>query len=331
MSTCRGLFTRARAAGPPDADGDAAGPSPNSLNRIYGSCVPCAPGMMACQPAAGCLPARGPGGPPDADGDTAGPSPNSLNRIYGSCVPCAPGMMACQPAAGCLPARGPGGPPDADGDTAGPSPNSLNRIYGSCVPCAPVMIPRFRECRGLFIPREGAILPHDKKNPNLFQLRPRRSNAVHPCISDELPHVFVGVDEYAQVDPIDLGIHPVNFYWPLQVTRFCRQTRRLHSLNGALQPVDDLCLLGDGLLHVWRRNIGRQLRPSPTQQVKVCQRHMHIDLAHRAYARSGPPVEFLCRSRLRQRNQLSARVVPLAVIALPEAFQLRVQGGCRKN
>jgi hypothetical protein len=96
--------------------------------------------------------------------------------------------------------------------------------------------------------------------------------------------------------------------------------RLLDRVQRALEPINHFRLGGHLLFHVLLEACGH-LWTRELKQVEVRDRDMHVHFAGRAHARCRTPCEFLRRSGFGERDQLPRNVQPLAVVALPYAFE----------
>lgn len=150
-------------------------------------------------------------------------------------------------------------------------------------------------------------------------LRPGRDDAGHAGVSDELSHVFVVVDDDAQVNPIHGGVAVFDVDFAGEVLWRLGEMGLLDRIERALQPLDDLGLRGHGLLHA-RLVVGGHFRAGLTEEPEVRDGDVHVDFAGGADAGRGTPGEFLGRRGFGQRDQLLRDVLPLAVVAFEDSL-----------
>ncbi len=79
-----------------------------------------------------------------------------------------------------------------------------------------------------------------EKKESLLLFGPGRDNPGHAGVGDELAHVFVGVDDDAQVHAVRVGVAIIDVDLALEVLRSDGQMGLPDSVERALEPVDDL-------------------------------------------------------------------------------------------
>src|SRR6266478_3985241 len=85
----------------------------------------------------------------------------------------------------------------------------------------------------------------------LLVLGPRRSDAGHAGVGDELAHVLVGVNDDAQIHAVDGGVAIGDVDFALEVFGGDGGVGFLHGFEGALEPADDIRFGGDALFHFY--------------------------------------------------------------------------------
>jgi hypothetical protein len=139
--------------------------------------------------------------------------------------------------------------------------------------------------------------------------------------------MLIVVNDDAQVHAIHRGIAVVDANFARKILGGFGQVSLPDGFERALEPVDDAGFGSHRLFHSFVQ-ASRHPGTGDAQQRKILDGDVHVDFAGGAHTRRGTPGEFFLRSGLRESNQLTGHVAPLAVIALPESVEcgLRVHG-----
>ena len=92
-------------------------------------------------------------------------------------------------------------------------------------------------------------------------LRPGRRDTGHAGVGDELAHVFVGVDDDAEIHSVGGGVAISDVDFAMKVGSCCFRVSLLYDFERALEPGDDFGLGGHRSVYSFFV-IGGELRPS---------------------------------------------------------------------
>src|SRR5882724_12561317 len=90
-----------------------------------------------------------------------------------------------------------------------------------------------------------------EKKESLLLFGPGRDNPGHAGVGDELAHVFVGVDDDAQVHAVRVGVAIIDVDLALEVLRRNGQWALLDGVERRLSPMVNSALGGDGRLQAF--------------------------------------------------------------------------------
>src|SRR5215469_4468047 len=166
----------------------------------------------------------------------------------------------------------------------------------------------------------------------LLRFRPGRRDAGHASVGDELAHVFVGMDDDAEIHAVNGGVAAENFHGTSELGGSDSKVRGFDGFERALEPGDDVGFFRDAFFH-FLRQVGRHFRSRIAGQVKIRDGDVHIDFARRADVLRRAPGEFFFGRSFGEGDELARDVSPFAVVALPDAFGngLRVSGPRREH
>jgi len=134
-------------------------------------------------------------------------------------------------------------------------------------------------------------------------VRPRRNYAGHAGVGDELAHVFVGVNDNAEIHAVYSGIAVGDMNFALEISGLDGEMCLLYSFERAFEPVNDIGLCCDRFVKTFFQ-VGRHLGTGYAQQIKIGHGDVHVNFACGAHARRRTPGESFFGSGLCKRDEL---------------------------